>query len=85
MMDGDVERFTREVFAISPFCHICNTAGVPSMNVPLWWDASGLPIGVIFTSRYGAEATLLRFARQLEEAQPWASRRAPITGRKEAA
>ena len=78
MLDEDAERFTRAVFEISPFCHICNTAGLPSMNVPLYWNREGLPIGVIFSSSYGAEAKLLRLARSLEEARPWAERRPPL-------
>jgi Asp-tRNA(Asn)/Glu-tRNA(Gln) amidotransferase A subunit family amidase len=85
MMDEDSERFTRQVFDITPFCHICNTAGVPSMNVPLQWTADGLPIGVIFTSRFGNEALLLRLARELEEARPWADRRPRDLDRQEAA
>jgi amidase len=53
-----------------------NAAGLPSMSVPLDWNADGLPIGTLFTARYGDEATLFRLARQLELAYPWADKRA---------
>ena len=34
-----------------------------------------LPVGVLFTSRFGADAMLYRLAGQLERAAPWADRR----------
>ena len=53
---------------------IHNVAGTPAMSVPLGWSAAGLPIGVQFAARRGAEATLLGLAYELEAAQPWAGR-----------
>jgi amidase len=38
-----------------------------------------VPIGVQFIGRPFAEATLIRLAAQLEEAQPWAGRRPPVS------
>ncbi len=34
-----------------------------------------LPIGIMFASRNGDEATLFRLAGQLEKARPWAHKR----------
>jgi amidase len=58
---------------------VANITGSPAMSVPLWWNISGLPIGVHFLGRYGDEATLFRLASQLETARPWPSRTPPIT------
>lgn len=54
---------------------VFNVTGQPSVSLPLAQSASGLPIGVQIVGRFGDEATLVRIARDLEEARPWSHRR----------
>lgn len=61
--------------AAYPYTPIFNFTGQPSLSLPLAWTKSGLPIGMMFTGRYGDEATLLKLARQIEREAPWAGRK----------
>jgi amidase len=63
----------------TPFTPLCNITGQPAMSVPLFWNSDDLPVGSHFIGRFGDEATLFRLAAQLEKAQPWADRRAPVS------
>jgi amidase len=65
-------------FEWAAFTPVANLTGQPAMSVPLFWNAEGLPIGAHFVARMNDEATLLRLAAQLEQAQPWFARRAPL-------
>jgi len=77
-LPGVVDSAVRRVFTFMPFTPIANITGAPSMTVPLYWNRDGLPIGAMFTARFGDEATLFRLAAQLEEARPWRERRPPV-------
>lgn len=53
------------------FTSIFNITGQPSMSVPFGTAEGGLPVGVQFTARLGAEDLLFRVAAQIEQAAPW--------------
>ena len=71
------ENFERQKL-FTPFTAIYNIAGLPAVNVPLHWNAEGLPIGVMLAGRMGDEGTLISLSAQLEEARPWKDRHPPI-------
>ncbi len=56
-----------------------NVTGQPAISLPLYWTAEGLPVGVQLVAGFGREDVLVRVAAQLEAAQPWASRRPPVS------
>jgi len=63
-----------------PFSTIQNLTGQPAISLPLHWSSEGLPVGMMFSARFGDEATLYRLAAQLEEAMPWKNRRPQLWG-----
>ena len=65
----------RRVGGYTSFTGVFNGTGQPSMSVPLAMSKDGLPIGIMFTGRFGEEALLFRLAAQLEAAAPWRGRR----------
>jgi amidase len=64
------ENFERQK-RFTPYCALYNVSGQPAVNVPLYWNADGLPIGVMLAGRMGEEGTLISLSAQLEEARPW--------------
>jgi amidase/6-aminohexanoate-cyclic-dimer hydrolase len=74
----NMQSFTKEITEFGPYTALYNVTGQPSISVPLHWTPDGLPVGVMFSARFGDEATLFRLAAQLEKAKPWAGRKPAI-------
>ena len=79
-VSGDLKTFDSRTAASFPFTAPFNMTGQPSISLPLARSTTGLPIGMMFTARYGDEATLFRLAAQLEKARPWADRHPALWG-----
>jgi amidase len=71
------ENFERQK-RFTPFTALFNVTGQPAVNLPLHWNAGGLPIGVMLAGRMGGEGTLISLSAQAEAARPWAARRPPL-------
>jgi Asp-tRNA(Asn)/Glu-tRNA(Gln) amidotransferase A subunit family amidase len=74
----NMQAFTKEITEFGPYTALYNVTGQPSMSVPLHWTPDGLPVGVMFSARFGDEATMFRLAAQLEKAKPWAGRKPAV-------
>jgi amidase len=71
---GDPRAEFDRMIGWTPFTATYNTSGQPAVNVPLHWNADGLPVGIQLVGRPADEATLLRLSAQLEQARPWRQR-----------
>ncbi|MER9425496.1 amidase [Mesorhizobium sp. M0317] len=72
------EEYMEADAALYQYVGVFNVTGQPSVSLPLAQSTSGLPIGVQIVGRSGDEVTLVRIARDLEEAQPWSKRRPTV-------
>ncbi|MBN9569417.1 MAG: amidase [Alphaproteobacteria bacterium] len=71
MSQRDSTRSFAEQIDYVPFTAMQNATGQPAINIPLYWNKEGLPVGTQFVGRFGDEETLLRLAAQLEKSAPW--------------
>jgi amidase/6-aminohexanoate-cyclic-dimer hydrolase len=77
-MAGDLSHVAPILRRYMPGTAMFNMSGQPAMSVPLAWNNAGLPLGMMFSARYGDEATLFRLAGQLEQARPWRDKLPPV-------
>ena len=72
------EQWMQEDASLYQYLGVFNVTGHPSVSLPVAQSTNDLPIGVQVIGRFGDEATLVRVARDLEQAIPWADRRPPV-------
>ena len=82
---GELDTMAQDLSQIAPILRrympataMFNMSGQPAMSVPLAWNRAGLPLGMMFSARFGDEATLLRLAAQLEQERSWKAKLPPI-------
>jgi amidase len=82
---GELNPMSRDLSHIAPILRryipwtsMFNMSGQPSTSVPLAWNSAGLPLGMMFSARFGDEATLFRLAGQLEQERPWRHKLPPV-------
>ncbi|MFY9961631.1 amidase [Pseudomonas sp.] len=77
-LDQPWDSYAQHAMGSAGFTALANVSGQPAISLPLGWSEEGLPVGMMFTARLGGEDGLLRLARQMEQAQPWAGKRALV-------
>ena len=73
-LTDDLDGFIADTYGLAAFTATFNATGQPAISLPLHWSTDGLPVGVQLVARFGADATLLALAGQLEQAAPWFDR-----------
>jgi amidase len=74
-----MNRIAPEMLELTPNTMLFNQTGQPAISLPLEVSPTGLPIGMQLSAAMGREDLLIQIAAQLEEAQPWAARRPPLS------
>jgi amidase len=72
--EDPMSTFTRSGL-FTPFTPVFNATGQPGISLPLYEGDHGLPLAVQVVGAPAGEERLLALAAQLEQAEPWASRR----------
>jgi amidase len=66
------------VLAMVAFTIFANITGLPALSLPVHTTDDGFPVGAQLVGAPFCEAQLIRLGHALEEALPWADRRAPM-------
>lgn len=64
--------------ALCQYVGVFSLTGQPSVSLPLFSSAEGLPIAIQLVGRFADEADLVRVARDLEEIMPWMGAAPPV-------
>ncbi|MER9370605.1 amidase [Mesorhizobium sp. M0518] len=72
------EYLTLDAVGFCQYLGVFSVTGQPSVSLPLFCSTEGLPIGIQIVGRFADEATVVRVARDLEQAIPWTKRRPPV-------
>ena len=62
-----------EPSAWTPFSALANLTGQPAASVPAGFTSEGLPVGLQIIGRHLDDLGVLRAAKALQEAAPWAA------------
>jgi amidase len=76
--DTDADEAIARCIAFTPFTPVANITGQPAISLPAGIADDGMPVGVMLTGRPLGEATLLRLAAELEEAEGWTTSRPQV-------
>ncbi len=60
--------------ALAPYLNVFNLTGHPAISVPAGFTRAGVPVGIQLIGPLYADTDLLRLAKLIEDAQPWANR-----------
>jgi amidase len=74
---SDPDEGIRRILAMTPYTPVANVTGQPAVSLPAGMADDGMPVAVQLTGRPLGEASLLRLAAELEDAEDWTSRRPP--------
>lgn len=78
MSSPDIATYIERLSSYSSFTGLYNQTGQPSISLPLGFSDNDLPIGSMFTSKFGNDELLISIASQIEKAEPWADKKPPI-------
>jgi len=78
MSSPDIATYIERLSSYSSFTGLYNQTGQPSISLPLGFSDNDLPIGSMFTSKFGNDELLISISSQIEKAEPWAEKKPPI-------
>lgn len=76
-LSGILDDLIQESLGWVPYTQLANLTGRPAISVPLRWTQNGLPLGVQFVGKLGADGELPPVGRPTRRGEPVGS---PIPG-----